>query len=730
MNAKRRKSMVYRGAFLFAVMLVLIAVLFSRFVYIQAAKEVQGEDLRTMIESRWTDSRTLHGKRGSILDRNGEIIAEEISSYTIVAILDDRYDRYVDDPLETASELANVLDMDKGLLTDYLSRDAAQVELGPSAKNLSYETMKKVENLDLDGIVFREDPRRYYPRQTFASHVIGYTERDMSVARMGLENTLNEYLEGEAGSITYQRDGRRRPLLNADEQIEEPVDGADVILTIDSKIQTAMEQTMNQVEEDYDPERMIAIAAHAKTGEILAMSNRPGFNPNHYEQIENYTNYAVASRFEPGSTMKMFTLAAAIEEDVYRGNDTYQSGSYQVTDRTVHDHNQGRGWGEITFDEGLRRSSNVAFSKLALEHLGEERLYDYIQSFGFREPTGIDLPNETTGMIADTYTIDTATTSFGQGSAVSPIQQVQAATAIANQGQMMKPYVVDQIIGGTKGDPVLEQKPEVAGNPVSAVTANRVLALLETAVSHETGTGRPYAIDGFKVAGKTGTAQIPNEDSPGYQSGHGNYIYSFLGMAPAQDPEVIVYVAVEKPDIEPHVQGNEPVSKVFRQVMEQSLQYLNITPTEDDEGLPFAEEVTMPDHVGDAAEDTFNSLMETGFKVKKIGEGNQVAAQSPPPGTEAVNGETVLLVTNGEVSMPDLTGWSLRSVYMLSELLDIEVDADGTGFVLHQVPEPGADTASMNRLSIQLSGSEMDEDVWLDQQEESLEEEDADFFMD
>ena len=730
MNAKRRNSMVYRGVFLFVVMLLLIAVLFSRFVYIQAAKEVQGEDLRTMIESRWTDSRTLHGKRGSILDRNGEIIAEEISSYTIVAILDDRYDRYVEDPQATASELAGVLDMDEGILADYLSRDAAQVELGPSAKNLSYETMQEVENLDLDGIVFREDPRRYYPKQTFASHVIGYTERDMSVARMGLENTLNEYLEGETGSITYQRDGKSRPLLNADEQIEEPVDGANVSLTIDSKIQTAMEQTMNQVEEEYDPERMIAIAAHAKTGEILAMSNRPGFNPNQYEQVENYTNYAVSSRYEPGSTMKMFTLAAAIEEDVYQGDDLYQSGSYQVTDRTVHDHNQGRGWGEITFDEGLRRSSNVAFSKLALENLGSDRLYDYIQSFGFREPTGIDLPNETTGMIADTYTIDAATTSFGQGSAVSPIQLVQAATAIANQGQMMKPYVVDQIMDSTNGDQIMEQETEVAGNPISAGTANRVLSLLETTVSHEDGTGRPYAIDGFKVAGKTGTAQIPNEGSPGYQSGHGNYIYSFLGMAPAQDPEVIVYVAVEKPDIEPHVPGNEPVSKVFRQVMEQSLQYLNITPTEDAEGLPFVEDIKVPDQVGESAEDTLDTLSEAGFNVKKIGEGKKVLAQSPPPGTEAVNGETVMFVTDGDVPMPDISGWSLRSVYMLSELLEIDVDAEGTGFVLRQIPETGANTASMNRLSIQLSSSELDEELWLDEQEEAHEEEDIEFFMD
>lgn len=430
--------------------------------------------------------------------------------------------------------------------------------------------------------------------------------------------------------------------------------------------------------------------------------------------------------------MKVFTLAAAIEEGVYRGNETYQSGSYRVIDRTIHDHNQGRGWGEITFDEGFRRSSNVAFSKLALEYLGPENLYDYIDSFGFREPTGIDLPNETTGMIAETYTIDAATTSFGQGSAISPIHQIQAATAITNQGQMMKPYVIDHIVDANTGDFLKDNGPEVAGNPVSAETANRVLALMETVVSHETGTGKPYAIDGFKVAGKTGTAQIPNEDGPGYQSGHGNFIYSFLGMAPAQDPEVIIYVAINKPDIEPHVPGNEPVSKVFRQVMEQSLQYLNIAPTEDGDGHAWAEEIILPDYIGQDTEEAKTALKEDGFKVKQIGEGNLISAQSPPSGTTAVSGETVLIVTNGDVSMPDLTGWSLRTVYMFADLLGFKTETEGTGFVLRQLPEAGTNTANMERLSIQLSSSELDEEAWLDEQAEDLEEtqEGDDFFMD
>ena len=731
MDPQRRRSLIRRGITLMGLLLLVITVLFSRFVYIQAAKEVQGNDLASMIESRWSESRTLEGMRGSILDRNGEVLAEEIPSYTIVAILDDSYERHVSDPAGTAAALSPVLGIEQATLEGFLSRSAAQVELGPRAKNLSYETMREVEELDLDGILFREDPRRYYPRQQFASHVIGYTERDMSVARMGLESTLNDFLEGEDGLLTYKRDGRSRPLLDADEQLTEPVNGADVTLTLDSKIQTAMEQTMDQVNEEYDPERMIAIAAHAKTGEILAMSNRPGFNPNQYEEIENYTNYAVSSRFEPGSTMKIFTLAAAVEEGVYQGDQTYQSGSYQVIDRTVRDHNQGRGWGEITYNEGLRRSSNVAFSKLALEYLGEDTLFEYVNAFGFRDPTGIDLPNETTGLIADTYTIDAATTSFGQGTAVSPIQQIQAATAIANKGSMMKPYVIDRIVAADGEETLLENEPTVAGNPISEHTANKVLALLETVVSGEGGTGHPYAIDGFQVAGKTGTAQIPNEGALGYQSGHGNYIYSFLGMAPAHDPEVIVYVAVEKPDIEPHVLGNEPVSKVFRQVMEQSLQYLNIAPTEQGDDYHVAERHPMPTFVGQNSVQVKEQLDEEGYRVKVIGNGDIISKQTPPEGTDVVNGETVILVTDGDVMLPDLTGWSLRTVYMLASLYDIETEPDGTGYVTRQMPGVGTPLDQLQRLAVQLSTSSLGEEEWIDeqQQDDDSEEDSEDFFM-
>ena len=745
MEQKKSPKATRRALLLLAVFLLSITLMFSRFVYIQAAKEVQGHNLQELLEKRWSQSKVLEGKRGTIFDRNGEALAEEIASYSIIAILDERYSSRVEDPRETALKLSEVLEIDASVIEEYLvngiANERVQVELGSRSKYLSYEVKQAIEEMELPGIQLRKDPKRYYPKQTFASHILGYTERDMSTARMGLESSLDEYLKEEAGRISYQKDGNNRRLVNANEIIDPAKNGDDVYLTLDSRIQMAIEQTMNQVEEEFDPERMMAIVANAKTGEILGMSNRPSFNPNQYESIQNYTNYNVSSRFEPGSTMKIFTLAAAIEDGVYNGEETFKSGAYQLGDHTIRDHHRG-GWGEISFDEGFLRSSNVGFSILALEKLGPERLYNYITEFGFDQPTGIDLPNETTGLIANTWRSDAATTAFGQGSAVTPIQQIQAATAIANNGKMMKPYVIDRIVNKDDGNVSLNGQPEVAGQPVSAETSKKVLKLMEGVVSSDAGTGRPYAIEGFNVAGKTGTAQIRAEDGPGYLSGDGNFIYSFLGMAPAEDPEIIVYVAVDRPDLETHQPGNLPVSMIFKSVMNQSLQYLNISPTEDTPGLQEEEENLMPEMVGEVLSDAEEILTGKGFNIVSIGDGTEVTSQYPPPGINVMNKERVLLVTDGDtVAMPDMENWSLRYVYAFKEMLDLSVEIDGHGYVYSQSPEPG-ETIRNGRIRISLAppgeANNNAEDIANqtaneeneNEDEEEEEEEEEEFFMD
>jgi penicillin-binding protein 2B len=694
-----------RAVLLLGLFFLLFSFLFSRIGYIQVKKTVNGQGLIELAEERWTKTQIIEGKRGTIFDRAGSTLAEEIPSYTMIAILDENSKKRVDDPKRTAEKLAPIVERTVEELEGRLSLEGRfQVELGTGTKNLSLEKKREIEALGLTGIIFRKEPRRYYPKQTFASHVIGYTERDMSKVRMGLESSLNEYLVQEDGRIEYLSDRKGIKLPAIEEIVTSPKNGQEVYLTIDSNIQMSLEQVMTQVEERYAPERMMAIVADPKTGQILAMSNRPSFNPNFYEEITNYTNYTISSRFEPGSTMKIFSLAAAIEDKVYNGAEVYQSGSYQIGGRRIRDHNR-LGWGEISFDEGFQRSSNVALSILALEKLGPERLYYYLDQFGFRQPTGIDLPNEANSLIADSYRVDAATTAFGQGSAITPIQQVQAATAIANGGMMMRPYIIDRIVDSNTGEVVEKTEPDMVGQPISSSTAKQVLELMESVVIAPGGTGKPYYIEGFEIAGKTGTAEIADPNGGGYLSGQGKNIYSFLGVAPKSDPKLIVYVAVDQPKITEYEQGSTPVAEIFTTVMKHSLQYLNISPKASSQGLSNnGDGILLGDAIGKNVADVKATFTDKGLDVHVIGSGNKVKVQTPVSKTKLLQGEKVIIVTDGpSYSMPNIEGWSLRDVMKLAQSLDLNANLVGSGFVISQSILPAGEIRKGDYLAIELA---------------------------
>lgn len=688
----KRVVMNKRAVFLLFIVLTIFFILLSRFVYIQTTKEIKGQDLQVLAEERWQSSRVLKGVRGTIYDRFGDPLAEELKSYTVYAILNEEQPSYVKDPRKTAEKLAPYIDMDVSELERLLSTEGRfQVELGPNAKNLTHERMEQIKSLQLEGIFFREEPRRYYPKQTYASHVIGYTERDMKTARMGLESSLDDILRAEDGKISYQSDRKGIPLPNTSRHIIPAKDGYDVYLTIDSNIQMALEQVLTKVEEQYNPNKIIAIVADPKTGAILAMSNRPSFNPNEYEHITNYINYAISDRFEPGSTMKMFTVAAAMEEGVYNGKELYKSGQYKIGPDTISDHNYGLGWGEISFDDGFLRSSNVAMSILALEKLKPERFYQYWERFGFMEPTGIDLPNEATSLIANSYPIDAATTSFGQATAVTPIQQVQAAMAIANNGKMMKPYVIDRIVNPETGTVVQKTEPEVAGEPISKETAVKMRELLRQVVTAPSGTGKAYNIEGFEIIGKTGTAQIPNPNGRGYLRGHGQNIFSFLGMAPKDDPRVVVYVAVDRPQLEEHEAGSEPTVMIFNTVMKQSLQYLNITPTIEEAEMEREENgFVMKDYTNKSVSEVKQLLEREGVDVFVLGSGNTIEGQMPLSGKGLLPDEKVFLRTSGDAVMPNMIGWSMRDVRKFATVMDMRPTIFGHGYVTKQSIAPSS----------------------------------------
>ncbi|MGR5910244.1 peptidoglycan D,D-transpeptidase FtsI family protein [Bacillus pacificus] len=294
--------------------------------------------------------------------------------------------------------------------------------------------------------------------------------------------------------------------------------------------------------------------------------------------MNTFLNDPIANAYEPGSTMKVFTLAAAINEGVYNGKEYFQSGKYSVGSADIKDHNGGFGWGSITFDEGFERSSNVAFSILEDQLLKPNKFKQYMNKFGFNQKTGIDLPGESKNTLLLNTQIQQVTTSFGQGSTVTPIQLIQAATAIANDGKMMQPYIVDKVVNPTNKQVIMENQPKEVGNPIKKGTADKVRDLMERVITSSKGTGTMYKVDGYPIGGKTGTAQIPNPENGRYMEGKENYIFSFLGMAPIDDPELIVYLAIKQPKLKGDEYGAQPLAEIFKPVVKNSLEYLKVKP--------------------------------------------------------------------------------------------------------------------------------------------------------
>ncbi|MDG5470198.1 penicillin-binding transpeptidase domain-containing protein [Jeotgalibacillus sp. ET6] len=689
------------GAYLlFLVFGALFFILLTRFLTLQITGEAEGRNLAAQAEAQYARERTLEAERGKIVDRHGEVIAEDTSAYKIVAVLNEEMKtnagdpNYVEDPEQTAEILSEHLSIEKSEILETLEQGIAnerfQVEFGPEGKDIPLEIKSALEDLELPGIFFLEDLKRFYPNGIFSSHLVGFARPEEqadgtvdAVGQMGIEKNLNKYLQGKNGKMEYEVDAREFFLPSGEETIQKAKDGNDVYLTLDKKVQTFLEDAMSQVAEEYNPKQMYAVVADPKTGEILAMSQRPTFDPDSREGLsDNWLNQIVESTFEPGSTFKAFSLAAAVEEGVFNPNAVYQSGTYDVLGTVIGDHNNGAGWGEISYLEGVQRSSNVAFAKL-LESMGEDRYESYLEAFGFGSPTGIDLPNEAGGNILYDWPIEKVTTVFGQGTTVTPLQMIQAQTAVANDGKMMTPYVISKIVDPNTDMTIHKGEPEVSGEPISAETAAKVREYLATTITSENGTGQPFAIPGYEVSGKSGTAQIPDPDTGKYMQGRSNYLFSFMGMAPADDPELIVYVAIQQPSIGNSEIGSDPVSKVFNPVMLNSLKYLNIEPAE----APSAKAVAIENYEGENAGEIKKALEEQGIETVLLGNGETVIGQSSKD-TSLLAGEKFILLTDGELTIPDVSGWSVRDVIKMASLAKLEINTAGSGYAQKQSIKP------------------------------------------
>ncbi|HET7616523.1 MAG TPA: penicillin-binding protein [Bacillales bacterium] len=702
--SSRKNTNINRGAaFLSIIFVLLFFALIARFGYIQITKTVQGNGLMKLAMAKWTNEENLQAQRGTIFDATGNPLAEDVPAYNVYAVLNETVD-HVKNKEKTAAELAPILDMKESRILELLNRDAFQVELGPGGRRISYQQMEKIKKLELPGIGFFPTTKRYYPTQKFASYVVGYTSRDPETEKlkgvMGIEKSMNTKLTGHRGFLKEMEAPGGAKLPGTNENKQAPKNGDNIYLTIDSHVQTFLANAMKKAEKKFKPKRMMGVVIDPKTGKILAMANRPSFNPNERD-ISDFTNDIISSAFEPGSVMKIFTLSAAVDAGVYDGNATYQSGALSIGPSTIHDWNYS-GWGRITFNQAVQRSSNVGFAILAKKYIGFDRFHDYLMKFDFKQRTGIALPHEGNSHFQYNYPIEKATTAFGQGTAVTAIQMVKAATAIANDGKMMKPYIIDKVVNPNNDKVVEKNEPEVAGTPISAASAKKVRDLLRTVVTGKHGTGKEFAIEGYDVAGKTGTAQIPKENGVGYMDG--KYIHSFMGMAPKDDPKLLVYVAVDRPHVDTMHAGEKPVAEIFTSVMKNSLQYLNVQP--DDTAVdPKSQKsvITIENYKGQSVTEVEKALEQQGLDPVVLGSGGTIHDQMPFSGDAVLAGEKILLKTDAPVKMPDLTGWSLADVMKLAHLIGLDPEVKGSGFVTGQSIAPGKVLKEGESLTVQLT---------------------------
>lgn len=684
------KLQTNKGArYMMIAFIVLFLTMLLRIFYIQAVGVVHNVNVKDLAKEQQNKNGVLEANRGTIYDQNGKVLVQDSTTYRIGVNLKGK-DK-LKDKEDTAQRLADALEVDKEEIMKNFHEGRTQVEIGKIGRNLSREAKEEINNLKIPGVSFTTEKARVYPNEDFASYILGFARPDdkgNAVGKFGLEESLDKYLRSTNGNVSYVGSRKGIPLTNDIGKVEPAKNGNNVYLTLDKQINSFLEDAMNKAAQHYDPSMLVGIIADPKTGKILAMSSKPSYNPNKGD-IEYFLNDPIANAFEPGSTMKVFTLAAAINEGVYNGKEYFQSGKYAVGSAEIKDHNGGYGWGSITFDEGFERSSNVAFSILEDQLLKPNKFKQYMNKFGFNQKTGIDLPGESKNTLLLNTQIQQVTTSFGQGSTVTPIQIVQAATAIANDGKMMQPYIVDKVVNPTNKQVIMENQPKEIGNPIKKETADKVRNLMERVITSSKGTGTMYKIDGYPIGGKTGTAQIPNPENGRYMEGKDNYIFSFLGMAPIDDPQLVVYLAIKQPKLKGNEYGAQPLAEIFKPVMKNSLEYLKVKPYTEKQMADATKqsEIKVQNYVNQTMDTVKNIAEKEKLQLVLLGEG-KIIKQYPQTGEVMSEGDRIFLVGNN-VKMPNLKGWSMRDVMYFSKLLKLDLKTTGTGYVTSQSIEKG-----------------------------------------
>lgn len=696
MKKKKRNNIRYSKRIIIASLLLFVA-LILRLTQIALSTEIDGTNLKELASKRTTRTDTILAKRGTIFSSDGETLAQNVSSYKIIAYLDEKRTtnpkkpQHVVDKEKTAKELSPILGIEKEKILEYLSKENVyQTEFGSKGKGLTELTKQKIDDLNLPGIDFIESYKRYYPKGQFASYTLGYAkttseEENIIVGEMGIEKEYDNILKGEDGYITYQKDLRGYKIADTIPIQKDATQGKDIYLTLDSSIQFFVEQAINNADRDYDYEWFHITIADAKTGAILATANSPSFDPN-TRNITNYLDTLISIPFEPGSTMKTFTYMAAMENGVYDGTETYKSGVYVTKDGTHIGDWDRNGWGMISYDRGYALSSNVAVINIINRHMNSMMLRQYFKKLGFGKTTKVELPNEQPGKIDFKYETEILNAGFGQGITTTPIQHIQAMTSLTNDGILLKPYVVEKIVDPITKEVILQNGKDEKERVASTKTVAKMIQLMDDCVNGAGNTGIGFKIDGGQLIGKTGTAQIAKENGSGYISGKAEVITSFSGIYPKNDPQIIIYAAVKRP-----TNGSQkPLSNAVKEIVHNVSKYYGNDDSKQNEIE--INNYKVPSFINKKLDSVKTTLTSDKINYVVIGEGDKVIKQSPSPDTIMTNQDTIYLITNDRnQKVPNVVGLSSKVAKDLLQKLSIKVNLDGVGYVTEQSITPGTE---------------------------------------
>ncbi|NLM96301.1 MAG: stage V sporulation protein D [Halanaerobiaceae bacterium] len=675
-----------RIVILFFLFFLLIIALSIRLFFIQVV--YSSEYQKRAFEQR-TRELKVEPRRGIIYDRRGRELAISASSETVVAI-----PLEIESAVDTARKLASVLNMDYNTVYNRITRKASAVYV---KRKVSEEEALAVKKLDLPGITFTEESKRFYPRNNLASHILGFAGID-SQGLEGLELSYDNYLKGKPGKIAIERDATGRYIPDGVKQYIAPEDGYNIYLTIDESIQYIAERELDKAMKEFQVSGGTVIIMDPRTGGILALANRPDYDLNNFADYpqKNWRNRAISDGFEPGSTFKIITTAAALEEGVVNENDRFfDPGHIKVSGEILNCWRLG-GHGSQTFTEVVQNSCNPGFVQVGMR-LGKESFYNYIRAFGFGEKTSIRLPGEASGILANYDAIgpvELATLSFGHGITVTPIQLTTAVAALANKGMLMQPRLVEEI-RDHDGNVVEKIEPVQARQVVSKETALRTLKLLEKVVSD--GTGTSAAIEGYRIGGKTGTAK---------HYGAEVYDSSFIGILPVDDPQLVILVVFY--DVTgPIYYGSQTAAPVFRNIAIDTLRYLGISPKIDNNKNENTKEIVVPDVKNMEVYEAENILRKNALDVKIIGRKDTIIKQVPLAGAKVLENTTVLIFTEEDnehkyyTTVPDFKGLKVEEAQNLSSQLGLILSVKGNGRITKQDIQPGERVPGATRINVE-----------------------------